>query len=314
MIKITNLTKKFKDHIAVNQLNLEIVQGEYVALLGVNGAGKTTLVEMIEGLQSPTAGTITIQDLNWKDHAQELRQILGLSLQETKFIDKLSVVETLQLFASFYRLTENRVQEVLDWINLRAKKDTYTVNLSGGQRQRLALGVALLHQPQLLLLDEPTTGLDPNSRRELWELLLHLKKQYNMTLLLTTHYMEEAEQLCERIVIMDNGKIIADGTLQQLLATHSQGETIDFVVDKWVFPEKWSAMKGVLQASNIEKTVEGFAGSVLVENITVFLPLFFQYLEQHELKLLQVQARKKNLDDLFTTLTGKRLSNESTVA
>jgi ABC-2 type transport system ATP-binding protein len=308
MIQIANLTKKFKDHVAVNQLNLEIAQGEYVALLGVNGAGKTTLVEMIEGLQTPTAGTITIQGLNWKAHAQTLRQIVGLSLQETKFIDKLSVLETLQLFASFYRLTESRVQEVLDWISLRAKKDTYTVNLSGGQRQRLALGVALLHQPQLLLLDEPTTGLDPNSRREIWELLLHLKKQYNMTLLLTTHYMEEAEQLCERIVIMDNGKIIADGTLQQLLATHSQGEMIDFVVDKWGFPEKWSSIQGILQAPNIEKTVEGFTGSVLVENITVFLPLFFQYLEQHELKLLQVQARKKNLDDLFTTLTGKQLS------
>jgi len=312
MIKITNLTKKFKDHIAVNALNLEIAQGEYVALLGVNGAGKTTLVEMIEGLQTPDSGNITIQGLNWKDHAQQLRQLLGLSLQETKFIDKLSVLETLQLFASFYRLTESRVQEVLDWINLRAKKATYTVNLSGGQRQRLALGVALLHQPQLLLLDEPTTGLDPNSRRELWELLLRLKKQYNMTLLLTTHYMEEAEQLCERIVIMDNGKIIADGTLSQLLSTYTQGETIDFTVNEWILPEKWANIAGVLQISPITKTPEGFAGSFLVENITNFLPTFFQHLEQHQIKLLQLQARKKNLDDLFTTLTGKKLSAEIT--
>ncbi len=311
MIKITNLTKKFKDHIAVNALNLEIAQGEYVALLGVNGAGKTTLVEMIEGLQTPDSGNITIQGLNWKDHAQQLRQLLGLSLQETKFIDKLSVLETLQLFASFYRLTESRVQEVLDWINLRAKKATYTVNLSGGQRQRLALGVALLHQPQLLLLDEPTTGLDPNSRRELWELLLRLKKQYNMTLLLTTHYMEEAEQLCERIVIMDNGKIIADGTLSQLLSTYTQGEIIDFTVNEWILPEKWANITGVLQISPITKTPEGFAGSFLVENSTNFLPTFFQHLEQHQIKLLQLQARKKNLDDLFTTLTGKKLSAET---
>jgi ABC-2 type transport system ATP-binding protein len=224
----------------------------------------------------------------------------------------LSVIETLQLFASFYRLTESRVQEVLDWINLRAKKDTYTVNLSGGQRQRLALGIALLHQPQLLLLDEPTTGLDPNSRRELWELLLHLKKQYNMTLLLTTHYMEEAEQLCERIVIMDNGKIIADGTLSQLLSTYTQGETIDFTVNEWILPEKWTNVAGVLQISPITKTSEGFVGSFLVENITNFLPTFFQHLEQHKIKLLQLQARKKNLDDLFTTLTGKKLSAETT--
>jgi ABC-2 type transport system ATP-binding protein len=317
VIQIQDVTKKFKKFTAVNQMNLNIGEGEYLALLGPNGAGKTTLVEMIEGLQMPDAGTITISGMNWKQHSTKLRQIIGLSLQETRFIDKLSVIETLRLFAGFYRLPESRVQKMLEWTNLHEKAKTYTVNLSGGQKQRLALGVALLNQPKLLLLDEPTTGLDPNSRRELWDILMEIKQKQQTTLILTTHYMEEAEYLCDRIVIMDSGKILADGTLENLLQTFSQGEIIDITLDKALTDEQINNLNGVIQVENkqnngqnsdIVNDLNTFKITLVVENIVVFLPNFFELIEKQGLKLLQLQARKKTLDDLFVNLTGRRLN------
>jgi ABC-2 type transport system ATP-binding protein len=306
VIQIQEVTKKFKKLTAVNQLSLNIGEGEYLALLGPNGAGKTTLVEMIEGLQTPDSGRIAIAGMTWATHSKELRKIIGLSLQETKFVDKLSVIETLRLFAGFYRLPDTRVKTMLEWTNLTAKADTYTVNLSGGQRQRLALGVALLNQPKLLLLDEPTTGLDPNSRRELWNILLEIKALQNTTLLLTTHYMEEAERLCDRIVIMDSGKILADGTLQQLLQTFSKGEVIEVTLNRQIDNNLINNLIGVLQTTNTE-TTEGFKIAMVVENIATFLPAFFDLLSQQSLDLLQLQARKKTLDDLFVSLTGRSL-------
>ncbi len=312
MIQINQLSKRFKKFTAVNQLNLQIKEGEYVALLGPNGAGKTTLVEMIEGLQMPDEGSIQIAGMNWKQHANKLRKIIGLSLQETKFIDKLTVVETLQLFAGFYSLPPSRVAQMLEWTNLQAKSDTYTMHLSGGQRQRLALGVALIHQPKLLLLDEPTTGLDPNSRREIWHILLEIKKLQNTTLILTTHYMEEAEQLCDRIVIMNSGKILADGTLQNLLQTFSKGEIIDITLDQTLTETQIKELGGVLSVETMEKAaiLNGFTLRITVESIILFLPTLFELIEKQHLTLLQLQAHKKTLDDLFISLTGRSLHNQ----
>jgi ABC-2 type transport system ATP-binding protein len=312
VIQINQLSKRFKKFTAVNQLNLQIKEGEYVALLGPNGAGKTTLVEMIEGLQMPDEGSIQIAGMNWKQHANKLRKIIGLSLQETKFIDKLTVVETLQLFAGFYSLPPSRVAQMLEWTNLQAKSDTYTMHLSGGQRQRLALGVALIHQPKLLLLDEPTTGLDPNSRREIWHILLEIKKLQNTTLILTTHYMEEAEQLCDRIVIMNSGKILADGTLQNLLQTFSKGEIIDITLDQTLTETQIKELGGVLSVETMEKAaiLNGFTLRITVESIILFLPTLFELIEKQHLTLLQLQAHKKTLDDLFISLTGRSLHNQ----
>jgi ABC-2 type transport system ATP-binding protein len=172
---------------------------------------------MIEGIQKPDTGEITIMGKHWKGNEDELHRIIGLSLQETRFIDKLRVTETLQLFASFFNLGKERVNEIIEIIGLEEKRKSYVVNLSGGQRQRLAIGLALINTPAILLLDEPTTGLDPIARREIWDILHKLRKVSETSMILTTHYMEEAENLCDYIVIMHNGVILREGTLNQLL-------------------------------------------------------------------------------------------------
>jgi ABC-2 type transport system ATP-binding protein len=217
VIEVKNVWKSFKTVQAVKGINLQIPKGQFTALLGPNGAGKTTLVEMIEGIQKPDTGEITITGKHWKGNEDELHRIIGLSLQETRFIDKLRVTETLQLFASFFNLGKVRVNEIIEMVGLEEKRKSYVVNLSGGQRQRLAIGIALLNSPAILLLDEPTTGLDPNARREIWDILHKLRKVSETSMILTTHYMEEAENLCDYIVIMHNGVILREGTLDQLL-------------------------------------------------------------------------------------------------
>ena len=217
VIEVKNVWKSFKTVQAVKGIDLQIPKGQFTALLGPNGAGKTTLVEMIEGIQKPDNGEITIMGKHWKGNEDELHRIIGLSLQETRFIDKLRVTETLQLFASFFNLGKDRINEIIEIVGLEEKRKSYVVNLSGGQRQRLAIGIALINTPSILLLDEPTTGLDPNARREIWEILHRLKKVSETSMILTTHYMEEAENLCNYIVIMHNGVILREGTLDKLL-------------------------------------------------------------------------------------------------
>lgn len=226
-IEVRNVHKSFKSVHAVRGVDLTIQPGQFVGLLGPNGAGKTTLVEMIEGIQKPDRGEIRIMGKPWRGNETELRRILGLSLQETHFIEKLTTFETLRLFASFFSLGRDRVEEVLALVGLEEKRKAFTVNLSGGQRQRLALGVALINNPSVLLLDEPTTGLDPAARREIWEILRSLKSGSGTSMILTTHYMEEAEKLCDHIVIIDHGKILMEGSLQTLLGQPPGYRTLD---------------------------------------------------------------------------------------
>jgi ABC-2 type transport system ATP-binding protein len=227
VIEVRNVFKSFKTVQAVRGIELRIYPGQYVAILGPNGAGKTTLVEMIEGIQKPDSGEILIMNKGWKGNEEELRRVIGLSLQETYFVEKLTAYETLRLFASFFGLGKERVEEVIQLVGLEEKRKAYVVNLSGGQRQRLALGIALVNRPKILLLDEPTTGLDPTARREIWSILKRLKKEMDTSLILTTHYMEEAEQLCDDIIIIDHGKILREGTLQQLLSAEQGVRTLD---------------------------------------------------------------------------------------
>jgi ABC-2 type transport system ATP-binding protein len=220
VIEVKEVWKSFKTVQAVKGISLKILKGQFVALLGPNGAGKTTLVEMIEGIQKPDKGEITIIGKHWKGNEDELHRVIGLSLQETRLIDKLRVTETLQLFAAFFNMGKERVDEIIELVGLEEKRKSYVVNLSGGQRQRLAIGIALINTPSILLLDEPTTGLDPNARREIWDILQKLKNVSETSMILTTHYMEEAEKLCDHIIIMDNGVILREGTLSQLLGDH----------------------------------------------------------------------------------------------
>ena len=216
-IEVNNVYKSFKDVQAVRGISFSIAAGEFVALLGPNGAGKTTMVEMMEGLRIPDRGEIVLRGMTWNRHERELRKIIGLSLQETRFTEKLTVSETVRLFASFYRLGRERAGEVIELTGLAGKQKAPVGTLSGGQRQRLALAVSLLNMPQILFLDEPTTGLDPHSRLDLWNILRALKDEGRTTLILTTHYMEEAESLCDRIIIVDEGLILREGDLKTLL-------------------------------------------------------------------------------------------------
>lgn len=303
IINVTQVKKHFKQVKAVDGIDLQIGKGEYVALLGPNGAGKTTLVEMIEGVQEPDSGNIEIKGMSWQRNAVELHRIIGLSLQETHFIDKISVEETLHLFASFYGLGDQRVEEVLKLVNLPDKRGTRVNKLSGGQRQRLALAIALLNQPEILLLDEPTTGLDPTARRELWDILTRLKETRQTTMILTTHYMEEASYLCERIVIMDKGKILTQGTLNELLSKHKEGEVVTYALEK-PLNDFHVANQNVLQWTYEQSTGEG---EVIVKDIVNFLPGFLEQVREKNITLKSLECRKMTLDDLFILMTGRHI-------
>ena len=215
-LRVSNLKKSYKDVVAVNGLELEVFPGECFGLLGPNGAGKTTTIEICEGLTDPDSGTVEVLGLQWAHNAQELRERLGIQLQETQLPDKITVLETLQLFRSFYRQGPS-AEDAMALVQLQEKRDSRVGNLSGGQKQRLALACALVGNPDLLFLDEPTTGLDPQARRQLWDLITRFKAD-GRTILLTTHYMDEAEQLCDRVAIVDHGKAIALGTPKELIA------------------------------------------------------------------------------------------------
>jgi len=215
-IHTQNLIKDYGKFRALDDVSITVAKGEFVSLLGPNGAGKTSFLEVCEGIREATSGIVQILGKTWKNSEDELRRRIGLSFQDTRFQDRVTVWETLELFGAFFGLPKARILEVMVEVQLSEKQDTYVMNLSGGQRQRLAIATAILHKPELLFLDEPTTGLDPTSRREIWSLLQKLKSQ-GMTMILTTHYMDEAEALCERIIFMHKGKVYKDGKLKDLV-------------------------------------------------------------------------------------------------
>src|SRR3979490_1803191 len=229
-IECRNLRKTYDGKVeAVRGLNLKIEAGECFGLLGPNGAGKTTTIEILEGLLEPTSGEVTILGRNWKEHSRELREWLGISLQETRLSEKLTVRETVDLFASFYREPRSS-EEVLAQLELTEKADSWVGKLSGGQRQRLAVATALVCNPKILFLDEPTTGLDPQSRRQLWDIIRGFQRNGG-TVLLTTHYMDEAERLCDRLAIVDHGQIIAEGTPSDLIDRLGGHHVVEFRVN-----------------------------------------------------------------------------------
>lgn len=291
------MTKRFKKLTAVNQVDVTIYEGEYIALLGPNGAGKTTFVEMIEGVLEPSEGVVYIDGKSWREDEKELRNILGVSFQETRFMDKVTVYETLSLFAGFYGVSKERVEELLNEGGLISKRDTYVVNLSGGQRQKLAIAIALVNSPRIILLDEPTTGLDPRARREIWELLLRLKKS-GTTMILTTHYMEEAEFLCDRIFMMNEGKILACGTLDELLEGESERSTVE-VEFKYEVPEEVCKMGGALvdESRSVVRVASDHPAEVLKEMLGL--------VESADIRDISVGSM--TLEDLFIQMTGRGL-------
>src|SRR6266581_1931071 len=242
-IRCRGLIKDYGTVRAVNGLDLEIRAGECFGLLGPNGAGKTTTVEILEGLLPATSGDVELLGRNWQTDGDSLRQRLGISLQETNLADKLTVEETLQLFRSFYRAGPE-VNELLELVSLTDKRKSWYVKLSGGQKQRLAVACALVGDPEILFLDEPTTGLDPQSRRQLWG-LIEMYKSEGRTVLLTTHYMDEAQRLCERVAIVDKGKVIALGTPRDLIQSLGGTEVVEVTCAGLVEQTSITALPGV---------------------------------------------------------------------
>jgi ABC-2 type transport system ATP-binding protein len=304
VIEVKNVWKSFKTVQAIKGIDLNIPKGQFVALLGPNGAGKTTLVEMIEGIQKPDKGEIAIMGKKWKGNEDELHTIIGLSLQETRFIDKLRVSETLLLFAGFFNLGRERVNEIIDIIGLEEKRKSYVVNLSGGQRQRLAIGIALINKPAILLLDEPTTGLDPNARREIWEILRNLKVNSETSMILTTHYMEEAENLCDYIVVIDNGVILKEGTLPQLLEYETNEKVLEFTAENSLAHEDINCSGLPFKIHRGESSEKGF---ITLTNFETELPAFMAYVKSRNISLKHMEFRRKTLDDLFVSLTGRKI-------
>jgi ABC-2 type transport system ATP-binding protein len=291
---------------AVNGLDLEVQVGECFGLLGPNGAGKTTTIEILEGLLVPTAGEVEVLGLHWDRNEQALRQRIGITLQETRLAEKLTVAETLTLFRSFY-LRGITPQAAVAAVELEEKANSYVGRLSGGQRQRLAVACALVGDPELLFLDEPTTGLDPQSRRQLWDILRSFKAQ-GRTILLTTHYMDEAERLCDRVAIVDHGKVIAEGTPAELIARLGGEHLIEFVVAGSALLQEadYLALPGVV---GLRREDEAYCLSVTAPHRA--LPALLDKLEADGRELTRLTTRHASLEDVFVTLTGRHLRDEA---
>ncbi len=306
IVSAKDIYKSFKTVKALSGVDIEILPAEYTALLGPNGAGKTTLVEIIEGIQTPDSGEIKIFGKHWKGNKDELYGKIGLSFQETRFEDKITTKETLKMFASFYGLGNKRIDEILNIVNLQEKSKSYVVNLSGGQRQKLALGIALLNNPKLLILDEPTTGLDPTARREIWAILHSLKQEHGTSMILTTHYMEEAENLCDKVIIMDQGKVLAKGTLKELISNSDSSEIIEFnVTNKNKLP-KLSEINNV-RSVNVDELTN--LVTINIANTSAVLPEVINVLNNANCEISELRCRYVTLDDLFIKMTGRKLTD-----
>jgi ABC-2 type transport system ATP-binding protein len=305
-LRLRGLRKTYKDVVAVCSLDLEVRAGECFGLLGPNGAGKTTTIEICEGLLEPDAGSVEVLGRSWDRDAHELRQLLGIQLQDTQLADKLTVAETLQLFHSFYRRGPG-VDEVIALVELGEKRKARVGQLSGGQRQRLAMACSLVGDPELLFLDEPTTGLDPQARRQLWELVERLKST-GRTILLTTHYMEEAERLAERVAIMDHGRVIALDAPRALIASLGVEHLVEFQVDRShgaVDIEALGRLDGVRRA----RLENGFY-QLQVAHLHRTVPALLDELERRRLPLTELRTHSPTLEDVFVALTGRHLRDE----
>jgi ABC-2 type transport system ATP-binding protein len=304
-LQVRNLRKTYKDVVAVDGLDLEVRAGECFGLLGPNGAGKTTTVEICEGLNTADSGEVLVLGRSWRTDDRALRQLLGISLQETQFSEKLTVDETIQLFRSFY----NRGPapgDVIAMVQLQEKAGSRVGALSGGQKQRLALACALVGDPELLFLDEPTTGLDPQSRRQLWELIERFKSD-GRSILLTTHYMDEAERLCDRVAIVDHGKMIALGTPGELISGLEAEHVLEFAMTEPSVIDEAAlrSLEGVHSAQRRNGTYH-----VQVTELHRVMPALLSELRRQGAQLAELRTHSATLEDVFVSLTGRHLREE----
>jgi ABC-2 type transport system ATP-binding protein len=308
-IRCTNLVKRYGGRApvdAVRGLDLEVEEGECFGMLGPNGAGKTTTIEIIEGLLKPTSGDVEVLGMRWGTHQDDaIRARIGISFQETRLAEKLTVLETLTLFRSFYSRGLDPA-DAMSRVSLEEKRDAWIGKLSGGQKQRLAVACALVGDPDLLFLDEPTTGLDPQARRQLWDIIRDFGRQ-GRTVLLTTHYMDEAETLCDRVAIVDQGKVIARGSPRELIASLGGEQIIDFSVVRngsgpALHPDELLDLTGVQSVHGDEGNI-----SLTVAEVHVTLPILLHRIKELNRELASLTTRHARLEDVFVALTGRHL-------
>ena len=290
--------------VAVNGLSLSVETGDCFGLLGPNGAGKTTTVEILEGLLEPTSGEVEVLGMGWGAvRSHRLRQRIGITLQDTRFQDRLTVLEVVRLFRSFYRQGMTP-QEALALVSLQEKATSPVRDLSGGQHQRLVVASALVGEPELLFLDEPTTGLDPQAHRQLWNVITDLREK-GRTIFLTTHYMDEAEKLCKRVAVMDQGKIIAEGSPQQLIAQLGAEHVIEFSLKLNGEPPDAADFRTLESVTQVTEEADRYLLTVARPHVTI--PELLQFLERRRWALDSLATRSANLEDVFVSLTGRHL-------
>lgn len=296
IIEVENLVKRYGDHTAVDGVSFAVEQGEIFGILGPNGAGKTTTVECVEGLRTPDGGTIRVCGLDPHHDTGRLRQLLGAQLQESELPDKLRVGEAIELYSSFYREPADW-RELIDTLNLTSKLDTQFRRLSGGQKQRLSIALALIGDPKVAVLDELTTGLDPQARRDTWDLIEHIRGR-GVTILLVTHFMEEAERLCDRLAVIDSGRIVALDTPAGLVSRVDDRQRIRF---RPSMPLDHAALAALPEVTSVEPT-----GSQLVVTGTGNLLLAVTtVLAQNNITAADLRVEQTSLDDAFVALTGR---------
>jgi ABC-2 type transport system ATP-binding protein len=312
-IRVKDLHKRYPGRSgpvdAVNGIDLEIDMGECFGLLGPNGAGKTTTVEIVEGLNQPTSGEVQVLGMSWKSNAAGIRERIGVTLQETRLPDKETVHEIVTLFRSFYR-NGAEPADVIARVELEGKADAFIEQLSGGQQQRLAVALALVGDPDVLFLDEPTTGLDPQSRRQLWDVIRDFRAR-GRTIVLTTHYMDEAERLCDRVAIIDQGKIIAQGSPAELISRLGGDHIIEFALEesgsgKQLEMSSLLALESVL-AARVEN--DGYVLTVAQPHRAI--PALLNEVDRLERPLARLTTRHVSLEDVFVALTGRHLRDDS---
>src|SRR5687767_7612952 len=300
-LRCEGLVKRFTDVTAVDGVDLEVFVGECFGLLGPNGAGKTTTVEILEGLTAPDQGTVEVLGQQWNSgDDRALRERIGVQLQETQLAEKVTVVETVRLFRSFYKRGHG-VDEVIRTVALEEKRNARVGKLSGGQKQRLAVACALVSDPELLFLDEPTTGLDPQARLSLWDIVEKFRTRGG-TILLTTHYMEEAARLCDRVAIMDHGKVIALGTPAALIESLGADQVIEFSVTNAL---EDNALTNLSAVTNLHK--RGDIHALTVSEIGVALPALLAEIKRQQSEIVTLTTHQATLEDVFVSLTGRML-------
>jgi ABC-2 type transport system ATP-binding protein len=311
VLRVRDLRKSYQDVVAVAGLDLEVRSGECFGLLGPNGAGKTTTIEICEGLTARDSGDVEVLGLRWETDAGALQQRLGIQLQETQLSEKLTVEETVRLFRSFFHKGP-APERVIALVQLEEKRRARVGALSGGQKQRLALACALVGDPELLVLDEPTTGLDPQARRQLWDLIEEFKRA-GRTILLTTHYMDEAERLCERVAIMDHGKVIALGSPRELVASIGVEHVVEFSFDGLAaggLAERLdsAALRAIEDVRDVR--VDNGVVQMHVTALHRAVPALLAELVRRDLPLTELRTHSATLEDVFVTLTGRKLRDD----